>query len=359
MPTLRKEIFTEQEIPYSVIGHEDLKEVIDSNKDVKTYIDKFEKTINEYPVFLKDELVNKMMNIMIPKQEVVLAEKLRELLANTPLIDYYDAYQVLDSHWTQIALDLEILQQEGIQAIKKVETKYVIKKNSKTKETYEAADGLIGKILSFDIIQEKYFNKDKEELKKVLEELASLEGRKAEVLDSIDPNDKEQLLNDDGDLVAKKLNAQISNIKKKLKNGAEFEDDSYEAIILSINAVNEKSKKLKNIKKTLTKKLEDETKEKIESQSDEEAIKNLEEKWICPMITGLNKLAKDVIDSLFRNIEHLKEKYEVTYEDISTNIKNSKNTVYELIGKLEGNKFDKIGLNKFKEIIGGDSNGHN
>lgn len=354
LPTLRKEIFTEQKIPYSLIEHDNLKSVIDDNKDVKVYISEFKKTINKYPEFLKDELINKMDDVVIAKEEVVLAEKLRELLSGTPLVDYYDAYQVLDSYWTQIALDLEILKQEGVSAIKKVETKYVIKKNSKTKETYEAADGLIGRILSFDIIQEKYFSKDKEDLKNALDELASLEGRKVELLDSIDPNDKEQLLSDDGDIVAKKLNAEIAKIKKQLKNGSEFEEDSYETIILAINDVNEKTKKLKNVKKDLTKKLEEETKEKIESQSDEEALQNLEEKWIYPMVSRLNKLSGDVVDSLYRAIEHLKEKYEVTYEDISTNIENSKKSISEMLDSLKAtDTFDDKGLKEFKKLIGG------
>ena len=72
------------------------------------------------------------------------------------------------------------------------------------------------------------------------------------------------------------------------------------------------------------------------------------------MIDGLNKLSRDVIDSLYRSIEHLKEKYEVTYEDISTNIKKSKDSISIMLNSLKAtNTFDDKGLKEFKKIIGG------
>jgi len=38
-------------------------------------------------------------------------------LEDIPLIDKYEAYQLLDDDWTEIAVDLEIIQTEGTEAI--------------------------------------------------------------------------------------------------------------------------------------------------------------------------------------------------------------------------------------------------
>ena len=42
-------------------------------------------------------------------------------LKDLPLVDYYEAYQILDNNWTQVASDLEIIQTEGFAATKMME----------------------------------------------------------------------------------------------------------------------------------------------------------------------------------------------------------------------------------------------
>ena len=186
------------------------------------------------------------------------------------MVDYYSAYQIFDDNWTTIALDLEILQKDGILAARTVDPKMVIKKNSKTNELYEKQEGWIGRILPFELIQSIYFKKEKSKLENLISNLDSEKNEKDELFDAIDPNDKAELVDDDGEVVSKKLNAVFSKLKKEQKNGAVFEDGSYESIIIKIDDINNRMKKLKKDIKDLEENLESETISKIENLSDTE-----------------------------------------------------------------------------------------
>ena len=65
---------------------------------------------------------------------IELSEEIFRCLKEITIIDKYEAYQILDDYWTKIAVDLEIIQTEGFQAIKKVEPNIVIKKKKGKEE---------------------------------------------------------------------------------------------------------------------------------------------------------------------------------------------------------------------------------
>lgn len=350
-PTLRDQIFKSESFPYSVVNVDNIKTVITHNQDIISFVRLFNDAVRSYPEFLKNRLINNMMDVSIPKEESVLSSKLKELLVNIPLIDFYDAYQILSNYWNKISLDLEIIQVEGLGAIKQVDANYVIKKNSKTKETSEVQEGWVGHILPFEQIQETYFEDKKCQLDTLIFSLSSFDAEKISLLESIDPNDKTELIDDDGEIVAKKLNAEINKIKKELKRGAEFEENTYEDVIIKINEINEKIKKVKNDKKKLQVLLINETKLKIEELSNEDAIDNLVNKWINPLILQLNSLPMNILDDLKNRIEYLDEKYKVTYEDLTTSIVKTKSNISSMIEDLNGNEYDMKGLIELGKLL--------
>ena len=263
-PSLKTQLFKSEDIPYSVLNTENILETITNNDDVKGFITSYKNATNVLPAWLKQELIDNVITLHINKEENILAAKIKEVLLDNPLVDYYDAYQLLAEDWNKIALDLEIIQVQGMGCLNAVDPLMVTKKNSKTKEVTEVQDGWVGRILPFEIVQDIYFKNDKETLEGLVNSLASYETEKTSLLESIDPNDKSELVDDEGEIVTKKLNAEISKIKKELKKGAEFEEDSYEDIIIKVNTTNEAIKKAKNDIKTLKAKLETDTKTKIE-----------------------------------------------------------------------------------------------
>ena len=353
-PTLRNELFETKDIPYSNIKVEDIGKSIQENADVISFNTNYKNVLISFPNYLKEELVDNCQNVSIPKEETKLAEKLRELLSTTSLVNFYDAYQILDNSWNKITLDLELLQLEGYSALTIVDPNMVSKKNSKTKEIVEVQEGWVGHILPFDLIQEVYYKPSKEKLDSLVVGLADWESQKTTLLDSIDPADKAELLKEDSeDIETKKLNAVIIKIKKELKKGAEYDEGSYEDIIIKINDVNTNISQCKKDIKALNTKLVEDTKAKIEELSQEEALSLLVEKWIKPLVNELNGLSLSVIKNMEEKVIKLHEKYSTTYENVSNEINSSKLELTTMIDELNGNEFDMQGLKEFKKLLGG------
>lgn len=354
VPSLKSELFEQSDIPYSKLKVDDIWEATISNKEVSTYLRKCKDTFNSLPSYLSNRLVDNYDNIVIAREEQTVAEEIKGAIKNLPLLDYYDAYQILDDNWTDIALDLETLQMEGLSAVKVVEDKKVLKKNSKTKELYEKIEGKKGRILPFELIQSIYFAEEKNKLDSLIFHLDEAKNEKDELLESIDPNDKAEIADDDGEIVAKKLNAVISKLKKEQKKGAEFDEDSYEDIMMKIDDVNNRMKKLKKDIKELKGSLETETTDKIEGLSDDEIKKLLETKWIAPLHQSLINLGTEVIRQYVKRIEILDKKYKLTMQEVSNQIEESEVELSVMMSNLTGNEYDMKGIEVFKILLGGD-----
>ncbi len=65
-------------------------------------------------------------------------------LGDIPLVDEYKAYQLLDDKWVRISVDLEMIQTEGFEAVKRVDPNLVSKK--KNDKDIEVQEGWLGRI---------------------------------------------------------------------------------------------------------------------------------------------------------------------------------------------------------------------
>lgn len=353
-PTLKSQIFKKSDIPYSEVIQANIEHVVYNNNDVKEYIKNYKNTFNDLKDYLKQELINKNQTLNIYREKEIIMEKIREKFNKIKLVDFYDAYQIFNDNWNSILLDLEILQKDGLKALNIVDPDMKYKKN-KQKELEEYQDGWVGRILNYELIQDEFFKKDKESLEELNNELLDLDNQKKEFLDSIDVNDKINILKEDSeDIDTKKLKTIISKINKEVKNGAEFEEGSYEEIILNISNINDKMKKCKNEIKKIKTKLEDDTKYKIETIGTDEALKLLEKKWIIPLCNEIEKLPEKMLNEFLKSIKYLENKYKESFCDLDIEIKNTENELSKMLDELTGNEFDKEGLEKFKSLLGGE-----
>ena len=80
-----------------------------------------------------------MESLSISKTEELLSKNIFARMAAIPLVDRYEAYQLLDDDWTKIAVDLEIIQTEGFGATKIVDANMVVKKKGKYKKDGKVA----------------------------------------------------------------------------------------------------------------------------------------------------------------------------------------------------------------------------
>ena len=173
-PSLKSALFENTSSDYCKLTATDIKKVIKDHNDIQSFENNYYAAFNGFDQYLYDELIDKMDTLNISKTEAVLSLNIFERLKNIPLVDKYEAYQLLDDDWTKLAVDLEMIQTEGFEATKKVDPNMVVKK--KDGKEQEVQEGWVGRIIPFDLIQDTLLADDKVALKEKenrLSEIAS------------------------------------------------------------------------------------------------------------------------------------------------------------------------------------------
>lgn len=354
-PTLKNELFKAINSKYSITAAENLKEIIENNADVASFISFYNNKFSYLKTYLENEFLSNPASIHLSSLEMKIAASIREKIDDNGLIDYYDCFEALDNVWQEILLDLETVKTQGFAAAKEIDDIKVLKKDSKTKKLEEKVIGTDGRLIPFAMIQNLYFSDLADEVSALDIEISALANEKDELLDSIEPDDKAELLKDgdSSDIDSKKLKSKIAEIKKNIKKGAEYEDDSYESIIMSIDETNNKISQVKKALKTKKTVLDSETEEKIKTLTDEEIHNILVKKWIDPICDEITNLPHTLISSLESQIDALSKKYDTSFTELDSQISAAESSLSGMLDDLTGNDFDMQGLAELKKLLGG------
>ena len=347
-PELRNALFTDTDTPYVQLATDDLKAAIKGHPDVLQFKAAFTAAFSDFKEYLKNELINKMTEIAVSQEETILSDYIFERLKSIPLIDKYEAYQLLDDEWCKIAVDLEMIQTEGFSATKKVDPNIVLKK--KDGKDQEVQEGWIGHIMPFELVQDTLLQKESRELRRNEARLSEIPSEYEEIADALTVEEK------DGDYYAGEAFVP-KEVTKKLKELKA--DPSAEATVLKekLARVEKLVREEKELKAQIRKDaaaLHALTKDTIERLSDEQIYQLLEKKWILSLTTNLDNLPDRIIDSLINKIQSLHDKYAVTYFEIEKKIKETEDVLCSMIDELEGNEFDMKGLDAFKRLLRGE-----
>lgn len=351
LPGLKETIFSNISTDYAELKADELKHTITNHLSVKTFVDSFHQSFAGFDDFLKNELLANTESVKVNSEETVLSEAIFSRLESIPLIDKYDAYQILDDRWNSISVDLEIIQTEGFAANKAVDPNMVIKK-VKGKDQ-EVQEGWVGRIMPFELVQETYLKKELEQIKEKEQRLLEITSGLEELFDSLSEEEKEEdTVNEAKDsFVNAAVGKEAKLLKVEEKKNGVFEEDTYEAKILKVDKLIDEQKKLNSQVKAETAKLHAKTKKTIEELTDEQVYELLELKWITPLINSLNNLPGGVLQQLVDKVEALAEKYATTFADVMNEIDKTKSSLALQINELTGNDFDMKGLNEFKVLL--------
>lgn len=130
-PTLRNALFVANKTPYSKPAVEKIKETIENSADIQAFVGTHQAAFADFEAYLEQELITNMQELNISHTEEVITQNIFARVADLPLIDKYQAYQLLDNEWGKIATDLEIIQTEGFKATKQVDPNIIIKKEGR------------------------------------------------------------------------------------------------------------------------------------------------------------------------------------------------------------------------------------
>jgi len=409
-PALKSALFYNTENEYTHLKTNDVKQTIMENADIKTFINNFNSSFEDFNGYLKSQLLEQLQTLKIQKEQTLLGDDIFKRVEKLPLIDKYEAYQMLDNNWLGIATDLEIIQTEGFEATKQVDANMVIKK--KKGKDVEVQEGYIGHIMPFDLVQATYLKDELEALHIKEKRLIEITAQYDEIIDSLSEEEKDSsILNDKNEAFVKKeitstLNKIYSYIEseeililkdylklldskakkpekvlfiedneqvawnkiesnkdgtygkakvqiyiKELQLKFNFEEDTYESKIALVESLLTEETELKKEVKVGSAALHLKTKKTIEELKEAQVYELLELKWIKPLEEQLYKLPNGIINTLVHKVQELAVKYKTTLKNIDDEIKGTQKELSSLLNELDGGEFDMKGLKAFAELL--------
>lgn len=411
-PSLRSDLFADNGSPYVQAAVEDIKHAIRQHEDVNKFSQCFNKAFDGFAHWLRGTLIEKMLTLQIPLQEQLICKEMFGRLELLPLIDKYQAYQILDDHWQPIAVDLEILQTEGFNAARVIDPNLVIKK--KDGKDVEVQEGWKGRILPFELVQSVHHAEELQSLRDITTRLIEIGTAQEEIIETLSEADGEYaVLNSTNDKfsiseVRNELKEQLSSVEtdeisklkdylvllnKKAKKADKlafieanpivdwkqipanndgtvgkpkveayifslqcafnFPEDSFTGKLMKATELLDEEKELKDQLKQGTEALHLKTVETIENLNDTQVRELLELKWITPFDSALHCLPSQQINLLSNKLETLLQKYQSTFTDNAHEIQQSEHALASMIEELDASEFDLKGLSELKTLLTG------
>lgn len=340
-PSLRDDLFKpEADKPYSSLKVEDVKAAIEQNTDVKRFNARFDEAFDGFADVLHQKLIDSVMNVHELQVQDEIATDIFRRLNSIPLIDRYAVYQALADNWQAIISDIETIQEDGIDAVRMVETAYkLVKKND---EDVEVPDGLKGRIIPFDLVQKVKFRAELNSISALLSRVEAIGGELDEVRDSFTEEEFEAYCDSEKDNAFDK-----KRITADAKPKADVEAETKTKLKRIVALWDEQTRTNKQIKADKLA-LEEATIQAIEHLSDADVSHFLHLKWIEPICKGINASLRSVLTSLESAALALSEKYAVSYKQINDDMVAANEELAELVEQLTGDEFAIRGL---KELV--------
>ena len=343
-PGLKEALLRSENGAYYTFADGDIKKVVFEHPSVKGFLDGYHAALETLPQFLRGQLLEHMEILNRNQEESVLSEDVFNRLSDIPLVDPYEAYQMLDDAWNHISVDLEIIQTEGFAATKQVDPNMVLKK--KDGHDQEVQEGWAGHVLPFSMVQERYLKARLTAIQEKEARLSEIASQYEELLDVLSEEDKKDITNDTGDAFV------WAEVKKAIK-AQECEPETLQ-ILKNVDTLSNEEKKLKKELKEESAALHMKTKETIETLTDEQVMNLLDEKWVAPVVSGLSQLPMQVVESFVKKLNDLDKKYESTFEDIEKELHETEQSLTELARQLGGNEYDCRGIKELISLLGGE-----
>lgn len=346
-PSLKGQLYGEDGGSCLTSVTDDVAATVKANADVVSFLDGYRDALSHLPAELQKRLVDGASQVDAVAEEEHIAAQLHDALSGIALVDEYDAYQALDDAWMGISGDLEVIQAEGREAVRKVDPNMVIKK--KSGKDVEVQDGWTGRILPFALVQEQLLADDVKEITARESRLNEISQELDEILENLDEEEKgsSDVFDDDGMLVA-------ASLKKAVKSIGEHPNGDFEMALVRAQTLLDEEKDLKKASKKALVALEETTKKVIEGLTDVQCDELLAAKWIEPLQSDLLELPNAVIGDFIAKIVALNAKYATTYSDVCNQINEAENELAAMLGQLTGNEFDMAGIAELQKLLGGE-----
>ena len=340
-PLLKKRLFAP--IPgkaYSQRKDEDVLGAFMLSEDAHVFKNQVYDAVEGLPEKMEDVLVEHVMTVKEMQAHDELAAEIFHRFEDIPLVDCYRIYQLLSNQWQMIVNDIETIQTEGLDAVRTVEPAMKLVKDGDDEK--EVPDGMKGRILPFELVQE-----DNDCLEKYVDAVKAKENRQESITSEIDEliesftedETQEYMEGEDSPKPDK------TKIKKDAKaKGDDIEPETKEKL-QKLAALWDEQTKLNKALKEARQTLTDKTIEYIEGLSDERAKEWIHCKWIMPVIDGILNMPDEICEELEKAVDAMSQKYATSYHDLNKQLTEAQDELSGLISQLEGDETSIEGLN--------------
>lgn len=340
-PSLRADLFVaEADKPYSLLRKEEVRQTIENNADVRSFQQQFANAFDGFTDAMHQRLIDNTMTVHELTALDEIATDIFKRVENIALVDKYAAYQALADNWQTIVNDIETLQQDGINAAREVETAYKMVK--KGEEEIEVPDGVKGRIIPFEFVQQAKFQTELTAIANMQQRIEVIASELDDLHDSFTEEETESYCDAEKDNAFDK-----AAIKANAKPKADVEPETKAKLEKIVALWNEQTKTNKEIR-TAKQQLIDKTVEAIENLSDAEVATFLHEKWIEPVCNGIDDTLRSVLTTLETSVVALNKKYAVSYKQINDEFASTNKELAGLIDQLTG---DERAIEGLKELI--------
>lgn len=339
-PELREKLLNKAE-GYNAFADVSVKDTVFADKDVQDFLESFNAVSEEFRKYLVGTLINRDA---VPSVHDEIITKLFEDYKNQPLVDVYRVFQAFADNWMIVDSDLARLEAEGWDICAETEPNMVTKKDSKTKKTVEEQKGWKGKVMPFELVKTVFFASDFDKMSRLTAEADNKASEYADIWENMDEEAKATVCKDDDESAF-----DTKKFKSAIKNG-----DLDKEAVECINAIQDaiaKEKALRKQVKTIETGLEDKAKEKIEVLSEEEIHEILEEKWVSPIISAIDKVGERVLTQFVASFVELEKKYANPLAELSESIEETSGALRTSLDELVGNDADMTAIKMLMEEL--------
>ena len=350
-PSLKEELF-DGDGGYVQVKAQNVRQAIEGNPEVQAFRKQYQEALAGLEDRLTDLLIDQAQTVSIARAEDEITNELFRRMESVPLVDPYEAYELFHSHYEKISGDLELIQTEGKETVTQVDPNMVLKK--KNGSDAEVQEGWKGHILPFELVQKTLLAREYEEIEDKKKRLQEIPSERDALLEELDEEEKEAIAEAlDENKEAFVLN-KIGSVLKELKKEKDPENAGIITCLQKADQLSQEEKKIKAEIKTKEEAFELLTKEKIENLTSEEADALLKQKWILPIMDGIQSLPANAITALEKSVEALGKKYADTYEDIESEIRKTEDSLSQMLGELTGSEADLAGIAELRKLLGGE-----
>lgn len=342
-PLLREKLLEKDNIHtgYNDFKNVDSNDVVFSDEDVQTFLDKFHESTNHFSEFLTQTLIN---HDVTPDVYHGIVERIFETYKEYSLVDTYNVLQAFADNWLTIESDIIRIESEGWNICTETEPNKITKKDSKTKKIVEEQKGIKGKIIPLDLVKIVFFADDFDEMSHLTAEADSKASEYTDIWENMDEDAKGAVCKD---------NDESAFDAKKFKSAIKSGTLDVEAIE-SLNAIQDaitKEKALRKKIKTIASELDEKAEKKIKLLNPDEVNNLLERKWVIPSTNAINTVGKHVFTSFLLQFNSIKQKYSNPLSELSQKIIDTDTTLKANMSELTGNDIDMTAIGLLLEEL--------